>query len=373
MTIGVLRSRQALTTSAVFTSLATFFVVIRIYTRAFLVKQMGADDWTILVSLAFSWAFFGVFVGETANLMGEHYVDVPHKTFIKQMIFFWVSVPIYQISLFTTKASILLQYKRVFSTPRMRLACYFLIGFLALYGVWTIMSAWLNCIPVARFWDDSISGYCLDKKALWFSNAAIHIITDVIILIYPMPVLKNLQLPRRQKIALMAVFALGAFVLVTSILRLQSLLVISETTDPTYDNVGAATWSAIECNVAIICASLPGTRAFVSRLIPRIFSTRSSGSKTRSKSAANRNACTHRNTNSMPFQTSSSVIGGAPDYRLQDLDPRHERSDVKDGADGGYNPESINVTTILSQEIMDSHGSRSAPDDDSSVRRLVDK
>lgn len=51
MAIGVPRGRQALTTSAVFTCLATLFVAIRIYTRAFLVKQMGADDWTILVSL----------------------------------------------------------------------------------------------------------------------------------------------------------------------------------------------------------------------------------------------------------------------------------------------------------------------------------
>lgn len=52
-------------------------------------------------------------------------------------------------------------------------------------------------------------GFCFDKKALWFSNSAIHILTDLLILIYPMPVLKSLQLPRRQKFALMAVFALG--------------------------------------------------------------------------------------------------------------------------------------------------------------------
>lgn len=91
----------------------------------------------------------------------------------------------------------------------MRTACYYLIGFLVIYGAWTIMSAWLNCMPVARFWDDTIDGYCLDKKSLWFSNSAIHIFTDILIMLYPMPVLKNLQLPKRQKIALMGVFALG--------------------------------------------------------------------------------------------------------------------------------------------------------------------
>lgn len=91
----------------------------------------------------------------------------------------------------------------------MRFACWCLIGFLAVYGVWVFISAWLNCLPVAKFWDDDIPGYCLNKKALWFSNSAIHIFTDVLLLIYPMPVLRSLQLPKRQKIAIMGVFALG--------------------------------------------------------------------------------------------------------------------------------------------------------------------
>ena len=91
----------------------------------------------------------------------------------------------------------------------MRIACYCLIGFLASYGTWTIVSAWLNCVPVAKFWDDSIEGYCLSKAGLWFSNSGIHILTDIMIIIYPMPALKKLKLPLRQKIAVMALFSLG--------------------------------------------------------------------------------------------------------------------------------------------------------------------
>jgi hypothetical protein len=176
-----------------------------------------------------------------------------HANIVSLTQCFWASVPIYQASLITTKASILLQYKRVFSTPRMRLTCYCLIGFLGIWGTWTFISAWLNCIPVAKFWNDSLEGHCLNKKALWFSNSGIHIFTDIVLLVFPMPVLKSLQLPRRQKLALMGVFALGALyvailtagsivtnefcsVLVTSILRLQSLLVISDSKDSTCES-----------------------------------------------------------------------------------------------------------------------------------------
>lgn len=91
----------------------------------------------------------------------------------------------------------------------MRIACYCLIGFLASYGTWTIVSAWLNCVPVAKFWDDSIEGFCLSKKGLWFSNSAIHILTDIMIIIYPMPALSKLRLPTRQKAAVMGIFSLG--------------------------------------------------------------------------------------------------------------------------------------------------------------------
>ena len=72
---------------------------------------------------------------------------------------------------------------------------------------------------------------------------------------------------------------------VTSICRLVSLKKIADSSDPTCkspflwsdiqpltewvdDNVGAASWSAIECNVGIICACLPTLRPLVSRILP---------------------------------------------------------------------------------------------------------
>jgi hypothetical protein len=45
------RGRQTLNIAIVFTSLATFTVAIRVYSRMRLVKHMGLDDLTILVSL----------------------------------------------------------------------------------------------------------------------------------------------------------------------------------------------------------------------------------------------------------------------------------------------------------------------------------
>jgi hypothetical protein len=84
------------------------------------------------------------------------------------------------------------------------------LGVVSLYGVWALFSSIFLCYPIRFFWDKSIQdGKCIDQFAVWFSNASINILQDFVILLLPMPMLRNLEIPRRQKRALMMVFALG--------------------------------------------------------------------------------------------------------------------------------------------------------------------
>jgi hypothetical protein len=59
-----------------------------------------------------------------------------------------------------------------------------------------------------------------------------------------------------------------------SILRLKSLVSISNSQDPTYDNPPAATWSSVETNVGIICSCLPLLRPLLARWVPKAFPSR---------------------------------------------------------------------------------------------------
>ncbi|PLB43139.1 integral membrane protein [Aspergillus steynii IBT 23096] len=268
---------KGLSISVVFTTLATCFVLARLYTRTRLMNRMESNDWMIVIALVLSFVFMGLFIVEALNGVGMHAVDIPPPVMLKQMKAFWVTIPFYNAALLCAKASILMQYFRVFPTRRMRCISWIMIAVLATYGTWAVLSAFLNCIPVAKFWDPTLPGYCLSMKGLWFSNASMHIATDLAILLIPLPVLSALDLPRRQKIALMSIFALGGFVCVTSVCRLVALKKIADSDDPTYDNVDAATWSAIECNTGIICACLPTLRPLISRILPHLLSTLSTG------------------------------------------------------------------------------------------------
>lgn len=121
----------------------------------------------------------------------------------------WGAIPQYNASLGCSKFSILFQYLRIFPSRKFRLACYGVMAIVAAYTTWAVVSGYVNCVPVPRFWNRKLDGYCLSFEAVWFFNASMNIATDIALLVLPMPLLSRLQLPRMQKFALMGVFAVG--------------------------------------------------------------------------------------------------------------------------------------------------------------------
>ena len=123
---------------------------------------------------------------------------------------FWASIWFYQLTITFTKISILLQYLKIFHTGKVRRICWILFGIVVAYGIWSVISAIFMCSPIAFFWNKSLpGGYCLPEQPVWFGNAALNIATDISILILPMPTFSKLNLPKKQKIGLMMVLALG--------------------------------------------------------------------------------------------------------------------------------------------------------------------
>ena len=91
-----------------------------------------------------------------------------------------------------------------------------------------------QCNPVAFAWNKNIDGgTCFDRVALFLSNAALDIFQDFFIYCLPLKIIYDLQIPKRQKIALGLIFVIGGFVCVTGIIRLNSLKTAAVTDDPT--------------------------------------------------------------------------------------------------------------------------------------------
>ena len=135
----------------------------------------------------------GVTIWKQANYgMGLHIDTVSETDIHTAFHWFWTFLWLYYASLCFSKLSILLQYLRIFKTRRSLQACYALIAIVSLWSCWAIFSSIFTCWPVSRFW----------KELGWAVDSCLP-------RLLPLPILHKLDIPRRQKIVLMSVFAAG--------------------------------------------------------------------------------------------------------------------------------------------------------------------
>ncbi|KAI7490449.1 hypothetical protein KC351_g612 [Hortaea werneckii] len=143
---------------------------------------------------------------------------------------------LWALTVSVTKASILMQYLRIFSNPRVRILCYCLLVALLPAVLWAVLGGTLLCRPVSKLWDPAVkAGRCMSAEKYWLSVAGLDIGLGVLVLVLPLPGIWGLRLPRRQKVALVVVFLLGTGDLVQS-------------------GVWNIIWSAVEANVGIVYA-----------------------------------------------------------------------------------------------------------------------
>ncbi len=122
---------------------------------------------------------------------------------------FYASMLTYNAGLSLVKVSILLQYRRIFTTRYMRHAT--LISLIIIYaqGITNIFLHAMICMPIQMLWDLSVEGKCLAHIPTYFTPAALNIFTDFAIFALPLPVIRSLQLPRRPKFIHYCIFAIG--------------------------------------------------------------------------------------------------------------------------------------------------------------------
>jgi len=348
--------------------LALVILLARLYTRIYITKTPGVDDALVTVAWVFSVALLVTIAIQAEYGMGLHYQQISTSDIVNFQKAFWASLWTYNICLTSTKLSILFQYLRIFITPRFQLACKCMVGVITVYGLWTVFGTMFVCWPIPHFWDPSIPGNCMNEWHIYYANAGLSIGTDLLTILLPMPVLKNLRLPLRQRLALMMVFAIGGFVCLISIIRLYLIHKINTTIDWSWENVDAAEWSSIECCIAIICASLPSLKSGITRFFPTIFGARSSADRSRALyGASSRNH--KRGEHSRGLKMQGNTLRSSDQHEW--IGPKYNNettvlsnpSDVEAISLEDYNPKQdtrgINVVTTFTQEY---EAQRSADD-----------
>ncbi|KAL6162508.1 hypothetical protein ACJQWK_11432 [Exserohilum turcicum] len=248
-------------------------VFLRIFTRLVISKRAGFEDACIGLAMIFSIALTVLTAAQVMNGLGEQSSTLPIDQRDTLLQAFWASVGVYNLVLTTTKVSILVQYLRIFTVRRFRVACFALLAVVIFYGAWAVVSSIFICQPLAFSWNKAIpNGRCMNQLIIWVTNAAVNITLDVIIVIMPLLVVRNLPISKSQRKGLEAMFVLSGTVTLVSIIRLYTLDSISNSNNVSFDNTDHATLSVVEVNVGIICACIPAMRPLFALIMPQYFS-----------------------------------------------------------------------------------------------------
>lgn len=199
--------------------------------------------------------------------LGKHADELDLQTIIRFMQFVFPAQLLYVVALAFIKLSLLAFYWRLFSV-RSKIPIILAAVLVVAWGIAVNFALIFTCKPVEAQWDFTITdAVCLDTKRVYLGASIPNVITDIILLVLPLPYVWSLNAPITQRLILGGMFLLGVFVSVVSVVRLSILMGLNLANgDVTYNLSQVFIWSLVEVQVGLICGCLPSLRPAVQKL-----------------------------------------------------------------------------------------------------------
>ncbi|KAL2815252.1 hypothetical protein BDW59DRAFT_177688 [Aspergillus cavernicola] len=269
--------------SFVFYTLASITTGLRVYSRKWIIKSFGADDWwmtSVFVYNTAQQALFCMFLHYGGGLyvqhppsmdddanqgpFGRHYgvVDekdlamLPTLLFAEEILYIWMQ--------FALKTGFLLFYLRLANKTSFIYSVYatMVLNVLITIALWLLYC--LQCRPLPAFWNPAAypDAKCLKMAITYYVPVSLNILTDFIILALPIRPLWNMQASLSRRIGVIAVVSVGGVAIIVSCLRIIVLHEFAVNPDFSYTLGKMVVISAVELNVAIMAANAPSLKAF---------------------------------------------------------------------------------------------------------------
>ncbi|KAL8922146.1 MAG: hypothetical protein Q9208_005341 [Pyrenodesmia sp. 3 TL-2023] len=258
------RGKELVATVTVMLIIATIAVILRLYARRISRSKLGVDDYLIIVALILTYgldinAFYSIKAG-----VGRHMITLTLSQIISLIKTDQASQVLFGCSITATKLSILFFYHRLFP-----FRTFFIISLVAgfasiLWWIGLMLTAFLHCRPFAYYWDRSIpNGYCVNDNLIGYSITGANIVTDLVVLVMPIPWLWGMNMTVPKRMAVVGLFILGSFVCIAGIVRIP-LLAELNFADLSWSAVSVGVWVNVECNIGILSVCLPILRPLFS-------------------------------------------------------------------------------------------------------------
>ncbi|GFF39395.1 hypothetical protein IFM46972_05872 [Aspergillus udagawae] len=185
------------------------------------------------------------------------------------------------------------------------------------------------CTPLRRLWDPTVEGHCVNINAWFRYSRIVNIVSDVIMLILPIPHVVRLQSTVRLKVGLLITFLLGSVGLIAGLIALFTFSTTNAVTDNTWNAALLIIWTLVEVGMYLIAACLISYQP-LAKFIWRNTWRRQRGQKSSSQDQEHSHVWVR--TNSTPSQSHSTR--GKTEEEYLELMTR-ERSDRGSSISGG--------------------------------------
>ena len=143
--------------------------------------------------------------------MGTHAWEMPLTKFMKFARALYLLPIIYTPVQAGAKMALLLLYRRLAPQRWFQYMNWAVIGTILSSSTALLFITIFPCRPVSGAWDLTLAAttVCIDRPSIYKTTAIFGAVTDLMVLAVPLPIVINLQIPRRQKIGVICYFSLG--------------------------------------------------------------------------------------------------------------------------------------------------------------------
>ncbi|KAJ5949045.1 hypothetical protein N7454_000629 [Penicillium verhagenii] len=239
--------------------ITTAFVALRFYTRIRFKQSLGIEDaaCTVAWALFMGYCVVGMFIGRYGG--GYNIDDVSDADQIQFKKFCYIATILYCPMALFVKIALLSILTRIFKPYRGKV--WFIYGFLGClctyYAVALIVKIRM-CAPIPKYWfGDAVDGSCLDQTAALIADSVISVVSDIIILVLPLPLTWSLQMSRNRKLRVIGLLGAGGLATAFSLYRLVLVLRDGNSSNQTIVFMDVILSGNAEGGVGLICACLP--------------------------------------------------------------------------------------------------------------------
>ncbi|MCJ1250588.1 hypothetical protein MMC30_007816 [Trapelia coarctata] len=271
---------QLLATCIVFIVLDILFVCLRICSRRLADTKLGWDDYLIppalIMNLAISIigiisvkiAYTGWHFDAAAKADADHDSDIIPIVLKITFALEWI----YPTAVLLPKLSIVCLYLRIFTSKFAQVSSYTLLVVLISTWISFVVAATVQCFPIAYAWDKSLKGQCFNQTAFYSASNVPNTVTDLAMLLLPMPTIWGLQISKFRKLGLTMIFVTGSIGIIGSCVRIYSLNEVKTFSDPgdiTWNGTSLTIWTVTEPSMYLIAACLISLRPLLLHLTRR--------------------------------------------------------------------------------------------------------